>query len=149
MAVFVDDRHWIVVSERLHTRKHLEHDDTQAVKIGARVDRLAVTLLRAHVVRRPKDESTVGQFEIHRRVLGQSEINQCDAAVVAQHDVAGLQITVQHPRRVDPLQGAGNGGGDPQRLARRKAAPHARAQVPGAEIFHDEVGMLVAHPEVV
>ena len=55
-----------------------------------------MALLRTHVVRRAEDGAGVGHIERQRRVLGQAEIDERDAAVLAQHDVAGLQIPMQH-----------------------------------------------------
>ena len=84
-----------------------------------------------------------------RRILGHAEVDQRDAAVRAQHDVAGLQIPVQHARAVHRGQGAGDRGGELQRLARRQPRPHPLAQVPALEVLHDEPGVLIADAQVV
>ena len=44
MAVFVNDRHRVVVCVWLGAREHLEEHDSQAVEVTACVDRLAVPL---------------------------------------------------------------------------------------------------------
>jgi hypothetical protein len=52
-------------------------------------------LLGTHVVRRTEDEPLVGDFHLERHVFGEAEIDERDAAVVAQHHVAGLEVAVQ------------------------------------------------------
>ncbi len=92
LAVFVDDRHGVFGAVWLLAGEHLEQDDAEAVQVAAHIDRLRVALLRAHVVRRAEDGAGVGQIERQRGVLGQAKVDQRDAAVLTQHDVAGLQI---------------------------------------------------------
>src|SRR5256886_11747195 len=93
-AVFVDDRHGVLGTVGLLPGEHLEQDDAEAVQVAARIDRLPVALLRAHVVRRAENRAAVGHIPRQRGILGQAEVDERDAAVLAQHDVAALQIAV-------------------------------------------------------
>ena len=56
---------------------------------------------------------------------------------------------MQHAGLVNAIERARDLERDAQRFARRHAPPHAPAQVARAKIFHDEIGVLVAHAEVV
>jgi len=107
-----------------------------------------VALLRAHVVRRAEDGAAVGEVEHERQVLGEAEVDQGDAAVVAQHDVAGLEIPMQHSRAVDGGERASDRGREPQRLSRCERRAHPPAQIAELEVLHHEPRMLVADPEV-
>ena len=55
-------------------------------------------------MRRAEDQSLVGHFHLERHVLGETEVDQRDAAIVAQHHVAGLEVAVKNPDFVDGLQ---------------------------------------------
>jgi len=149
MAVLVDDGHGILVEERLGAREHLKEDDAETVEVAPSIDGLAVALLGTHVVGSSKDESAIGDFDVDGAILGKPEINEHQSAVVTQHDVSGLQIAVQDAGGVNGVQRLGDGRGHAQRLARRNTRLHAGAQVAGAEIFHHEIRMLIAHAEVV
>ena len=149
LAVLVDDRHRVVGTIGLGAGEHLEHDDSQAVQVAALVDRLAMTLLRAHVVRGAEDHAGVGDVERQRCVLGQAEIDERDAAVLAQHDVAGLEIAVQHAGSVHRRERAGDRDRVAQGLARLEPLAHAPPQVAEREILHDQPGVLVAHTQIV
>ncbi len=102
-----ENRHVIVRVVGLLAGQHFVQHDAETVDIAARVDLLAMALLRAHVVRRAEDQSLVGHFHLQRHVFGETEIDQRDAAVVAQHHVSGFQIAVQDADLVDGLQRIG------------------------------------------
>ena len=62
-----------------------------------------MALLRAHVVRRAEDLAVSVIAGRRAHMLRQAEIDQRERAVLAQHDVSGLQVAVQHADRVHRL----------------------------------------------
>src|SRR5690348_11523606 len=130
-------------------RQHLEHDHSEAVEIAARIECLCVTLLRTHVVRGAEDHAGVRDIERKRRILGESEIDERDRAILTQHDVSRLQIAMEHPGRMYGGECLRHRHRKAQRLPRAERAAHAAAQIPERKILHDEPGMLIAHAEIV
>ncbi len=96
LAMFVNEPHRALGPIRLAAGQHLEKDDAEAVEVAARIGGLAVSLLRAHVVRCAEDQAALREIQPLGRILRQSEIDQGDASVLPQHDVAGLQIAMHH-----------------------------------------------------
>jgi hypothetical protein len=126
----VDDRHRVVGGERLCAGQHLEQHDAQAVQVAARIELLAVPLLRAHVVRRAEDQPGIGDLELQRLVLGEPEINQRHLLIDPQHDVAGLEVAVQDARRMQRAERARDLRGEVQRFRGRDAARMRRRRSP-------------------
>src|SRR6185437_8742827 len=142
------DRHWLVGRVRLTARQHLVQDHTETVKIAARTGRLTVPLFGAHVVRSAADQIWVGRLGLEPGEPREPEIDERERAVLAEHDVRGLQVLVHHARGVHGLERARELDTVVERLDRGHAGVHPPAQASAAEIFHDEIGPSAAHPEV-
>ena len=106
--------------ERHLARQHLEEHRRQGEEIGARVERLPAHLLRRHVVRRADDGAGLGEAgravgaEAAGDRPGQAEVEQLHA-VRRQEQVRRLQVAMDHPARVQRVEGVehlqGDGGG--------------------------------------
>ncbi len=117
----------VVAGERTPSRDHLVKDDAEGEDVGARVDRLSLRLLGGHVGDGAEQAPRLGRRGLahHRRrigrgsgrdggaaQLGQAEVQDLRAAVLADHDVVRLQVAVGHAlpvRRGEPV-----GDGDPE-----------------------------------
>ncbi len=74
---------------------------------------------------------------------GQAEVDEHDATVVGPDQVGRADVAVQHPGAVDRLEGAGQLGGDVQRLGlRQRTAPRRqlRGEGPPTDPLEDDVG---------
>ncbi|MFO0762773.1 MAG: hypothetical protein U0359_40425 [Byssovorax sp.] len=93
-------------SNGTHPAQALVGDDGHLPEIGARIERPAEDLLRAHVRGRPHDEALLRlEVRLARRAehLGHAEVehlDRLDALVARQKDVRRLEIAVDDPRRV-------------------------------------------------
>ena len=90
--------------------EHLVEHDAQRVQVGARVDLATQRLFRRDVLARPEHAAGLRQTRLLQRT-GDPEIGHAHPAVVADQDVAGLQIAVDAAPRV--------GGGEAVRDLRR------------------------------
>mmetsp|Transcript_6853 Transcript_6853/g.12421 ORF Transcript_6853/g.12421 Transcript_6853/m.12421 type:complete len:232 (-) Transcript_6853:220-915(-) len=87
-------------------RRHFVEHAAEAPDVALEVVRLALNDLRRHVVRGADD----GLRHFHRPTQHpcDAKVAQFDVAVFGQKDVLGLQVAVEHLRRVDELQTAQN-----------------------------------------
>ena len=86
------------------TCQHKIKHTTQRVDVCPAVQPKSVGLLRAHVPIRPENGANHGSREsriVH--ILGDSEIQDTDALIVANHDVAGLHVAMNEILLVDNL----------------------------------------------
>ena len=108
-----------------------------------------MTLLGTHVVRGAKDQTLVGEIELHSSLLGKTKVDQRQLLFRAQHDVARLQIAMQDARFVNGAEHSGNLRTVVQRFGRRQTAFHAPAQITAREILHGQVGVIIGNAELV
>jgi hypothetical protein len=80
-------------------------------------------------MRRAENQSGIGDLHIQSFVLGQTEVDQSDLFVRAQHHVAGLQIAMQDASRMQCTQRARDLTGKSQRLRGRHASAHTATQI--------------------
>ena len=78
--------------------------------------------------------------------LGDAEVDH-DGPVVGEHDVARLQVTVHHARRVDRGQRLGHAVGEPAQpqTGQRPAGPHHLLQRGPGHEPRDDVGVFAGH----
>ena len=129
--------------------------------VGAGVGRLAVELLRRHVLQRAQDGSRAGQrrragrglaaagFRLARAELRQAEVEQLHA-VGREHHVPRLQIAVDDPLPVRRVERVRDGDAGRQRLVEREgAALETPGQRLAPEQLHDQVVGTVLAADVV
>jgi hypothetical protein len=146
-----------IARERRTSREHFVKDQSQREDVAALVDRLAVDLLRRHVLQRARQRADAdqrgagdaGRAIAARQPFRQSEVEQLrDTA--AQHHVSRLQIAMHQAVRVRVRERFGDLHGDRDRFIRRqRAAHHAIGQRLALEVFHDEVIEIAVAPDVV
>lgn len=84
--------------------------DSQAVDVGGRADRLAVSagLFRRHVGRRPHDLPAVTDLSVARVLpAGETEVHDHRFALAVDHDVRGLEVAMDDPFVMGFLQRQG------------------------------------------
>ena len=125
----------LVTLEWAAAREHLVEHDAERVDVCARVERLTTRLLRRHVTGRARVRACfcfvrlrrVGRGERRRRELfieqRDTEVEDLDVAVVAQHYVFGLDVAVHDPRLVRGGERARRLRGDIDGLAGGQASP--------------------------
>ena len=82
-------------------------------------------------------------------MLGETEVDQRDAVVIAQHHVAGLEVAMKNSHFVDGLQRVGEIARERQRLPRGESFGHALAQVAAREMLHRQEQVVVGDAEIV
>ena len=101
-------------------REHLVQDATERVDIGARVQRaLPARLFGTHVGRRPHRHPRVRQLLVTPERSGDPEVGQ-QRVTVAEEDVLGLHVPVNHPVAMGAIQCLGRSAGDTQRILDRQ-----------------------------
>ncbi len=124
-------------------RQELEEDGAERVDVGARVELgdLPEGLLRRHVAEGPEDAPRAGVDLVRARIahreggvgvrellqLGQAPVEHVDLAEVAEHDVGGLEIAVEHAARVGEIHRQADGGEGGEEAAARELARHLGA----------------------
>ena len=106
--------------------QHLVEDDPQAVDVAPPVDLavLAAGLLRRHVGGGAQHLAVDGDGDLAGLALGQAEVHQVGLAVLVDHDVLGLDVTMDHAVLVGIMEGVGKGG--------RQSAPPRPKRTGGA-----------------
>ena len=90
---------------------HLSQDHAEGELVGARVEGLALHLLRRHVTRRPEHHSRLGELQggVDGRVvprrglrepLGHAEVHHLHVPLRGQHDVGGFEIAMEEAARM-------------------------------------------------
>jgi hypothetical protein len=91
-------------------RQQLVEHDAHRVEVAALVHREALELLGRHVGRRADDDAGPGERRhVDAAPARQAEIQQPHGAVLFQHDVAGLDVTVHDAERVRRAQRVDHG----------------------------------------
>ena len=117
-------------AERRPAGQHLVQDDAEGVEVRARVDLAPQRLLGRHVLAGAEHAAGLGQARLLERA-GDAEVGHADAPVVADQDVAGLQVAV------DAAAGVGGGEAvrdldrDRQGVGDRRSCPPAAAAPAG------------------
>ena len=133
--------------------QHLVQQGAEGEDVAARVGLLPLELLGRHVLKRADDHPLRGQRRGHRRRRGQigaaarpgqgrasqAEVEQLGARL-RQHDVARLEIAVDHPLAVGRGQRVGDLRPVLQRLiGSERALGQAVGQRPALEVLHHQV----------
>ena len=121
-------------------RRELVEDDAERVQVGGRSDVGGARLLGRRVAERADELAVGGQRGVGAAHLGHAEVGDAHASVVGQEDVLGLQVAVDHPRRVERRQAARGLPGDlaEQALGHRPHLLEERAQRAPLHPLHDE-----------
>lgn len=143
--VLVQHRQMVLCRERGAAGNHLVRDDAQAVDVGRGSDRIAFRLLGAHVLRCSHDrpdacEPGAAQNE------HEAKVQKRRVPVLSDHDVAGLDVAVNHVLFVGVVQRVGYLIEDAEHLRRGKRLPALNHGFEGfaRQILHgDEVIPLV------
>src|SRR5689334_65415 len=113
--------------------EHLEQQHARAVDVRAQVERPSLHLLRAHVARRAQDLAVTGAVGAVD-MLCNAEIDDREAAVLAEHEVLRLEIAVQDALLMDVAEREHQLAEQLQRLFRReRPAVEALVKVASAE----------------
>ena len=112
-----------ILLERGPARHHLVEHTAEAEHVRARIDGLALGLLRRHVLRRAHDSFLGnGGFAGGREGLqGQSKVDHLHQPPVRHHDVGGLEVAVDDAGVVSRGERARDLGGAVEERARRQA----------------------------
>ena len=129
-----------MLGERRAPGEHVEEQAAHRVDVGARVDAHAADLLRRHEVERAHPLAGPRLATPGQHLLRQAEVGHEDVVVGSQQDVAGLDVTVHQPRRVDGIERIADLGCDPRGAigAERSRAADERADVITVDVAHDE-----------
>ena len=107
-------RTFAVVGESAGER--LEEHDSQGVQVGADRGRFASALLRRQVLEGADDGPVLGDLGAERGAAGQAEVEDGRLPGVVDEDVAGLEIPMDHPGRVDLCDHLQKGDGHVSKL---------------------------------
>ena len=99
------DIHWIIIDEWGVSSMHLVDQNTK----GPPIDRLAVTLVEQDF-RRDVLGSSANSVGTLSDYLGETVIDKFEVAIIADHDIFGLQITVDDVATVKILEDASDLG---------------------------------------
>ena len=129
----------------------LDQDEAERVHVGLAVDRLALRLLGRGVA----SGAEHGALRLGPRRLGegtgQAEVGDAQPAVVAEEEVARLDVAVHEAAAVGVVEGPRGLEADHQRLRRGEpdAAVEQRPQAAAAEVLGDDVRSAVVVAPVV
>ena len=131
-------------AERRLAGEHVVAGDAEGVDVGARIDRLALDLLGAHVQRRAHGDAALRQVE-RLAVVGeaarQAEVGDLDLALARQQDVFRLDVAMDDAQLAGPLQGGGHLAHDAQGQQHlgRPFLVQVFAQVAALDVFQGHV----------
>ena len=102
-------QHSALAAKRQFAREKFEQDHAQRVNVAASIGPvpLAAGLLGRHVGRRAQQLSLDREGHFADFAACQAEVDDVGLAVAIHHDVAGLQIAVDHARLMRMLQRVG------------------------------------------
>ncbi len=105
--------------------------------------------LRREERRCPREEAGAGERDVARGA-GDPEVGDLGGAVLAEQDVARLDVPVHHARGVRRGQRGGHLGTDPGGLLRGQRAPvvEQRGETPGRQILHHQHRLIVVLGDV-
>jgi hypothetical protein len=126
-----------VAAKSAVARHHLVQNGAEREDVRARVEPLALGLLRRHVSDGPDQQALRGLEPLVRREregvagvrfvrlheLREAEVQHLHATVVTDHDVGGLEVAVDDPRGVGGGERVRRGDGVRERIAQGQAAP--------------------------
>src|SRR6266508_3892703 len=150
-----------VALERALARGHLVEDRAQRKLVGTEIDRLPARLLGRHVADGPHHgpglcllldgRRQAGSLLLRRdEELGQTEIENLDETVLGDHDVFGLQVPVDDPRRIRLSEALSDLHADvEQSLGRERSASSQLSQARAVYEFHGDVEGRVGRADVV
>ena len=106
------DEHPGIPAKRQFASEQLEQDHTQRVHIAARICVVgrSLGLLRRHVGGRPQHLAVHGHRDLTGLPLGQTEIHDPGCTSIIEHDIARLQIPVDHAVLMSMLHRVGKLG---------------------------------------
>ncbi len=143
--LFVEDSLDTIVVEGRPTRKHMESDDAPAIDVSAVVDGArAAGLLGAHVTWRPDDLAAGRQVHaVSPQRFSDSEIQNESVPRGFDHDVRGLDVSVDDAVMMRMIERICNGRHDVQDVRRLEAAPLGEQSQEGSpfQILHDEIAV--------
>ncbi len=136
-----DRRHLGVLFERLGADERLVEHAGQRVDVGATVDGLSLDLLRRDVVDGADELPCRGEAGLGGRLLGQPEVRDVDVVVLADQDVARLDITMDEPAPVRRVQTCRRLSDDRNRTSwwQRAGAAKQLTQVRAFDVAHGDV----------
>jgi hypothetical protein len=139
-----------VAPERRLAGQELVGDDAQGVGVAIDVAVYTGERLWRHVLGGADDGPGPGQARLLSR-SGDPEIDQCDVIVRPHHDVAWLDVSVDHPVAMGVVQGAGKLPEQPHRPIHRQwcRRPDDLAQGAAFQQVHDDVVEIVLLGDVV
>src|SRR6266540_580729 len=122
------------------------HEHAEGVEIGSRLDAGADALLGSHVFGRSQRVAFLGEA-LGRGELRHAEVENLGPAIVAQEDIARLQVAVDDPFFVSGAQGSTNLDEDGNRETRRDDARSGQlvGQADSAKEFHHDIDAAVRH----
>ena len=94
--MLIDHREGCFGDERLFAREHLVEDHAEAVEVAALVERQAVSLLGAHVMRSAEDRADAGDVALEPQLPRKAKVDEGERAVIAEQQVAGFHVPVQY-----------------------------------------------------
>ncbi len=162
-----DERGLTLARKGLLAGRHLVEHRAEGEDVAARVGLLALELFGRHVLECAKDRAALGQRRAQRSLgrqaretggpggsvaepqFGEAEVQELDARL-GQHDVGGLQVSVNDSLPMRLVEGIGDLGGKAQKLLGwDPAAREAVGKRFSFEKLHDEEGraVLLAHVE--
>lgn len=137
-----------VACEWAATGQKLEEDDAEGIQIGSCIDRAAEDLLGGHVLGRSEHGTALGEVRTAIGDLlgidsGHAEVEEFDEIWIAvplhQHDVFGLQITVDDSFFVRCAQAGDHATHDAERPRRsHRSGLQLGAQTSTVHEFHDQ-----------
>ncbi len=138
--VLVGDRHRGLAGVREPAGEQLERDDPERVQVGARVRRLAQELLRRKVLHRPGHVAGLGDLRVRIRAR-EPEVRDLHDAVLREHEVLGLHVSVHDPLTVRVVERGERLQQDVGCLGRSEQALRVQhlADAPTRDVLHHHV----------
>ena len=141
MAVNVlnGDRNGRIAVIRRAARQHFVHDDAERIEVGAAVDLRALGLLGRDIV--DGAERLAREGVLCGGDAGNAEVRDLDAAVLQNHDIMGLDVTVDDAAAVRVLKCLADLRGEVQGLApvERALLLHILLEGNALDQLHDDV----------